>query len=147
MTSCVRPATDPCRRGGAPAHTGSHRFRPLSAAVCLVLIAALPACRSPSIAQPTTSSQPTHTLPTPTALPPSSTPPPRTPPALPAAYRSPFLDAADSPHVYIDDACRFVRDKWSTDKARRDRGAGDHAEFHHQAPFESTDAIGSGLRR
>jgi hypothetical protein len=39
---------------------------------------------------------------------------PRTPPAMPAVYQSSLLNPLDTPHIYIKDACSYLRDKWDS---------------------------------
>lgn len=36
-----------------------------------------------------------------------------TPLVLPAIYRSTYLDPLDTPHVYVNDTCRYLRNKWN----------------------------------
>lgn len=53
---------------------------------------------------------------------PSSTPVPsptavRTPPSLPGPFTTTALNAQDSPHTYIQDACEYLKDKWSPGNA------------------------------
>jgi len=33
-------------------------------------------------------------------------------PAVPAIYQSPYLDPIDTPHTYIEDTCRYLRNRW-----------------------------------
>ena len=55
----------------------------------------------------TASAIPTGTpVPSPTAI--------RTPPALPAAYKTNFLNPLDTPHSYIQDSCQYLKDKWTS---------------------------------
>ena len=42
---------------------------------------------------------------------------PRTPPALPPIFQSPHLNALDTPHTYLKDACEYLHDKWDSGKA------------------------------
>jgi hypothetical protein len=41
----------------------------------------------------------------------------RTPPVLPSTYTTSALNPQDSPHTYIQDACEYIRDKWSAGNA------------------------------
>ena len=60
--------------------------------------------------QPTATPIPTDTpIPPPTAI--------RTPPALPETFTTAHLNPADTPHTYIQDTCRYLRDKWDSSKA------------------------------
>jgi hypothetical protein len=81
----------------------------------ITLIPFIMAACSPS--QPSPTPTPTELpLPTPTDTPPppdTPTPTPiRTPPALPGMYQSAYLDPGVTPHIYIDDACQYLRMKW-----------------------------------
>jgi hypothetical protein len=41
----------------------------------------------------------------------------RTPPALPALFVAASLNPLDAPHAYIQDSCKYLRDKWSSSNA------------------------------
>ncbi len=41
-------------------------------------------------------------------------------PALPAVYSSPYLNPLDTPHTYVDDTCRYLRNKWNPANAEPD---------------------------
>jgi hypothetical protein len=41
----------------------------------------------------------------------------RTPPALPPGFTTEALNPLDTPHTYIDDACRYLHDKWGPGKS------------------------------
>lgn len=56
-------------------------------------------------------------LATETALP-TTTPPPRTPPALPAVFTTNVLNPLDTPHIYMDDTCQYLQDKWNPQHAQ-----------------------------
>jgi hypothetical protein len=80
--------------------------------ILLVLVACSPSEPSPTL-PPTEPPLPTPTdtpLPTDTPIP---TPTPvRTPPALPGIYQPAYLDAGVTPHIYINDACQYLKMKW-----------------------------------
>ncbi|MDL1909667.1 hypothetical protein FBQ81_03070 [Chloroflexi bacterium CFX6] len=60
--------------------------------------------------QPTDTPAPTNTpIPEPTAL--------RTPPALPGPFTTSRLNPLDTPHTYVQDTCRYLYDKWSSNNA------------------------------
>lgn len=60
--------------------------------------------------QPTPTSLPTGTpVPPPTAI--------RTPPALPSTFVASQLNPLDAPHMYIQDSCEYLRNKWSSTNA------------------------------
>ncbi len=42
---------------------------------------------------------------------------PLTPPALPAIFQTDRLNPLDTPHAYIEDTCRYLRDKWNSNNA------------------------------
>jgi len=102
-----------------PFHTSSFSF--FSAISLLAVI--LTAC-SAAAPIPTTTA---------TALPPTQTPAPtststitpsltataiRTPPALPDTFETSLLNPVDPPHLYVQDACQYLHDKWfSTNSA------------------------------
>lgn len=59
----------------------------------------------PPLPTPTDTPLPTDTpVPTPTAI--------RTPPALPGMYQPAYLDPGVTPHIYINDACQYLKMKW-----------------------------------
>jgi hypothetical protein len=38
----------------------------------------------------------------------------RTPPVLPGGFQSSFLNTVDTPHIYMQDTCTYLREKWSS---------------------------------
>src|SRR5258707_14960121 len=39
---------------------------------------------------------------------------PQTPPALPAVFTTTALNPLDLPHIYLNDSCQYLRDKWTS---------------------------------
>jgi hypothetical protein len=84
----------------------------------MLLFAALISACGPAPASPT---GPAEVGP-PTTLPHTQTPLPtraihRTPPALPEIFHSTQLHPLDKPRAYIEDTCRYLRDRWDPDNA------------------------------
>lgn len=80
--------------------------------VLLVLVACSPSEPSPT-PPPTEPPLPTPTdTPLPTDTPVPTPTPVRTPPALPGMYQPAYLNAGVTPHIYINDACQYLKMKW-----------------------------------
>jgi hypothetical protein len=58
--------------------------------------------------------QTAQALPTATNNPEPTLTAPRTPPALPAGFTTSLLNPLDTPHTYMQDACQYLHDKWSS---------------------------------
>jgi len=56
-------------------------------------------------------------IPTETPVPTPTTVVVRTPPALPSTFIANQLNPLDTPHTYIQDACQYLHDKWSSNNA------------------------------
>jgi hypothetical protein len=82
----------------------------LASGICLLAVL-LPACAP--VAAPTAAStappMAQSAAPTATAI--------RTPPELPESFVSTHLNPLDQPRPYIEDACRYLHDKWSPEKS------------------------------
>jgi peptidoglycan/xylan/chitin deacetylase (PgdA/CDA1 family) len=80
--------------------------------ILLVLVACSPSEPSPT-PLPTEPPLPTPTYtPLPTDTPVHTPTPLRTPPALPGIYQPAYLDPGVTPHIYINDACQYLKMKW-----------------------------------
>jgi hypothetical protein len=81
--------------------------------IALFLVSCDPATETPAPTLPPPTTIPTE-APTETPLP-TDTPAPtaiRTPPALPGMYQPGYLDVGVMPHIYINDACQYLKMKW-----------------------------------
>ncbi|PWB68955.1 MAG: hypothetical protein C3F07_21065 [Anaerolineales bacterium] len=102
------------------------RLFPTLILIAVILSACAPSAASPTVdvnalstqayetafaaIQPTATLAPTDTpIPEPTAI--------RTPPALPATFIASQLNPLDTPHTYVQDACRYLYDKWNSNNA------------------------------
>lgn len=70
--------------------------------------------RATLTARTPTSTESATLTPAPTETPSPTSTAIRTPPALPATFVAAQLNPLDTPHTYIDDACQYLRDKWSS---------------------------------
>jgi hypothetical protein len=52
------------------------------------------------------------------ATPESTVDAPRIPPALPVSYQSDYLNPLDAPHTYLQDTCRYLRNRWHPENAQ-----------------------------
>lgn len=42
---------------------------------------------------------------------------PNTPPPLPSIFQTALINPLDTPHTYVDDTCRYLKNKWNPDSA------------------------------